>query len=250
MAPTNHLPRLRLLQPSMQSPHRLLTLTRLVGCCRCRGLLDTGANVVTLRLWGSRAEPFLQSLHASFAVGALVAPLLAERFISQGQHSAGVAAACAEGQGTPSVWLEGGLRQREEQLVAGQTDANVEWAFWISSFLMMPSAISLTVLTPRYTRIVRISEAEAAAADGPKSPPRKRSAEYQRQVLGLGLIIFGLYVGAEIGCKSQHCTLGIRCSCSYQLARARSTPGRSDTHCLTHGRTRYVLHRWWIHFCI
>ena len=51
----------------------LLSLMKVVFCCCCRGLLDTGANVVTLRLWGSRAEPFVQSLHASFAVGALVA---------------------------------------------------------------------------------------------------------------------------------------------------------------------------------
>lgn len=167
-----------------------------------RGLLDTGANVVTLRLWGSRAEPFVQSLHASFAVGALVAPLLAERFISQGLHSGGVAAACDEGHGTPSVWLDGGLRQPEQQSMPEQKEANVKWAFWISSLIMLPSAISLTVLTPRYARICRVSAAEAAAGDGSRSPPRKRSAGYHRRVLGLGLIIFGLYVGAEIGCQS------------------------------------------------
>ncbi len=173
---------------------------QVVCCCR-RGLLDTGANVVTLRLWGSRAEPFVQSLHASFAVGALVAPLLAERFISQGQHASGVAAACDNGQSTPSVWLDGGL-EAAQQSMPEQTEGNIKWAFWISSFIMMPSAISLTVLTPSYARICRVSAAEAAAADGSKSPPRKRSAAYQRTVLGLGLIIFGLYVGAEIGCKS------------------------------------------------
>jgi fucose permease len=174
----------------------------------CRGLLDTGANVVTLRLWGSRAEPFVQSLHASFAVGALVAPLLAERFISQGQHSGGVAAACrGDGAGaTPSVWLEGmgdteAVADQEEDVVE-VVEGNVKWAFWISSAIMIPSALGLTALTPRYARICRIGAqaAEAAkAADGANTPPRKRPPGYQNRVLGLGLCIFGLYVGAEIG---------------------------------------------------
>eukprot|EP01043_Picozoa_sp_COSAG02_P067062 COSAG02_NODE_10644_length_1892_cov_362.277747_1_plen_255_part_00 len=194
--------------------HRAALADEKSMCCCRRGLLDTGANVVTLRLWGSRAEPFVQSLHASFAVGALVAPLLAERFISQGQHSSGVAAMCDNGQSTPSVWLDGGMYSAH-QAMPEQSEGNVKWAFWISSAIMIPSAISLTALTSSYARICRVSAAEAAAAaaDGLNSPPRKRSVAYQRRLLGLGLTIFGLYVGAEIGCKSD----SLYTSCSFGL---------------------------------
>ncbi|XP_071956105.1 sodium-dependent glucose transporter 1A-like isoform X2 [Antedon mediterranea] len=46
------------------------------------GSLDTGANVVCLRLWGKRSPPFMQALHFSFAVGALLAPLMVKPFLT------------------------------------------------------------------------------------------------------------------------------------------------------------------------
>ncbi|XP_072015468.1 uncharacterized protein [Amphiura filiformis] len=45
------------------------------------GALDTGANVVCLRMWGKKSAPFMQALHFSFALGAFIAPLLAGPFI-------------------------------------------------------------------------------------------------------------------------------------------------------------------------
>ncbi len=116
----------------------------------------------------------------------------------------------------PSVWLDGGL-ESAHQAMPEQTEGNIKWAFWISSVIMIPSAISLTILTPSYARICRVSAAEAAAADGSNSPPRKRSPAYQRRVLGLGLTIFGLYVGAEIGCKSVYSLYTILSCCSLGL---------------------------------
>ncbi|KAJ8049024.1 Neurogenic locus notch-like protein 1 [Holothuria leucospilota] len=45
------------------------------------GILDTGANVVCIKMWGKRASAFLQMLHFGFALGALLAPLLATPFL-------------------------------------------------------------------------------------------------------------------------------------------------------------------------
>ncbi|KAM5165568.1 sodium-dependent glucose transporter 1 [Mantella aurantiaca] len=42
------------------------------------GLLDTGGNVVILNTWGDEAGPHVQALHFSFALGALMAPILAK----------------------------------------------------------------------------------------------------------------------------------------------------------------------------
>ncbi|CAM2111878.1 unnamed protein product [Caretta caretta] len=42
------------------------------------GVLDTGGNVLALNTWGTDAGPHMQALHFSFALGALVAPILAK----------------------------------------------------------------------------------------------------------------------------------------------------------------------------
>uniref|UniRef100_A0ABM5G869 Sodium-dependent glucose transporter 1 n=1 Tax=Pogona vitticeps TaxID=103695 RepID=A0ABM5G869_9SAUR len=42
------------------------------------GVLDTGGNVLALDTWGSEAGPHMQALHFSFALGAVVAPILAK----------------------------------------------------------------------------------------------------------------------------------------------------------------------------
>ncbi|KAM8954460.1 sodium-dependent glucose transporter 1 [Pelodytes ibericus] len=41
------------------------------------GFLDTGGNVVILNTWGDQSGPHVQALHFSFALGAFVAPILA-----------------------------------------------------------------------------------------------------------------------------------------------------------------------------
>ena len=40
------------------------------------GALDTIANVIIIYLWGDGAGPWMQGLHAAFAVGAVVSPLV------------------------------------------------------------------------------------------------------------------------------------------------------------------------------
>ncbi|XP_071956892.1 sodium-dependent glucose transporter 1A-like [Antedon mediterranea] len=46
------------------------------------GGLDTGGNVLCLRIWERRSPPYMQALHFIFAVGASTAPLIAKPFIS------------------------------------------------------------------------------------------------------------------------------------------------------------------------
>eukprot|EP01051_Picozoa_sp_SAG22_P012082 SAG22_NODE_1226_length_5115_cov_1.930024_1_plen_507_part_00 len=181
------------------------------------GLLDTGANVVTLRLWGKKSEPFMQSLHASFAVGALVAPLLAEQFITHGRHAAAVAAACA-GDGKEAAELAGGGALEGELLEpVGEGGAPGEqhslvWAFWMSGIFVLPAAVGLTLLAPGFPALARsnVGGDQAGAAAAGEGGGEDASAEdgdggggasvhHPRLLLGLGLLIFALYVGAEIG---------------------------------------------------
>ncbi|XP_064477312.1 uncharacterized protein LOC135391136 [Ornithodoros turicata] len=48
------------------------------------GFLDTGGNVWCLDMWGRQSAPIMQALHFCFGLGALVAPLVAEPFLSSG----------------------------------------------------------------------------------------------------------------------------------------------------------------------
>ncbi|KAK8778251.1 hypothetical protein V5799_020408 [Amblyomma americanum] len=48
------------------------------------GAFDTGANVWIIRMWPENSNPALQVFHLAFAVGCVVAPLIAEPFLSTG----------------------------------------------------------------------------------------------------------------------------------------------------------------------
>lgn len=48
------------------------------------GMLDTGANLMTLWLHGDRCDPYIQSLHAAFAVGAVIGPGIIKSLLTAG----------------------------------------------------------------------------------------------------------------------------------------------------------------------
>ena len=48
----------------------------------CTICLITGTNILLMMLWGEKSGPYMQSLHAAFALGAFLAPLIAKPFIT------------------------------------------------------------------------------------------------------------------------------------------------------------------------
>ncbi|XP_076352956.1 uncharacterized protein LOC143248460 isoform X2 [Tachypleus tridentatus] len=58
----------------------LMTCTAITGITM--GFLDTGGNVWCLDLWGKKSAPIMQALHFCFGLGAFIAPLVAEPFLS------------------------------------------------------------------------------------------------------------------------------------------------------------------------
>ncbi|XP_071850763.1 uncharacterized protein [Apostichopus japonicus] len=74
----------------------LISMMSFVGIAM--GILDTGANVVCIKMWGKRASAFLQMLHFAFAVGAFLAPLLATPFLERDLRSANTTnSSCLQG---------------------------------------------------------------------------------------------------------------------------------------------------------
>lgn len=49
------------------------------------GMLDTGANLMTLWMHGQQCDPYIQSLHAAFAVGAVIGPAIIKGLLT-GHH--------------------------------------------------------------------------------------------------------------------------------------------------------------------
>lgn len=49
------------------------------------GMLDTGCNLMTLWLHGEKCDPYIQALHAAFAVGAVISPAVIKAFLSAQQ---------------------------------------------------------------------------------------------------------------------------------------------------------------------
>ncbi|KAK3103868.1 hypothetical protein FSP39_022518 [Pinctada imbricata] len=46
------------------------------------GVLDTGGNVFCVRIWGKKSPPYMQAMHFAFGIGAFVAPLMSQPFLS------------------------------------------------------------------------------------------------------------------------------------------------------------------------
>ncbi|XP_054159965.1 sodium-dependent glucose transporter 1-like [Oppia nitens] len=55
------------------------------------GGLDTAGNVWLLHMWGKRSAPFMQALHFTFGLGAFIAPLIAEPFLSTKHNGTDIA---------------------------------------------------------------------------------------------------------------------------------------------------------------
>ncbi|XP_061182677.1 uncharacterized protein LOC133191035 [Saccostrea echinata] len=65
----------------------LTVMMSLQGCSM--GVLDTGGNAFCVRIWGKRSPPYIQAMHFAFGVGAFIAPLLSQPFLSSSIQSVG-----------------------------------------------------------------------------------------------------------------------------------------------------------------
>jgi FHS family Na+ dependent glucose MFS transporter 1 len=136
----------------------------------CMGFLDTGGNVLLIWLHGAgRVEPYMQAMHFSFALGAVLSPLLIEL--------------CTR--------------------LASDPDA-FDWAFYATSVAMVASSVPLVPTRgprPPLAGSEAGSEEPAtstSAASAAAHPAGARRAEHWL-VLCSGLVLL-FYVGGEVSC--------------------------------------------------
>uniref|UniRef100_A0A8C2VDR0 Sodium-dependent glucose transporter 1A-like n=1 Tax=Chinchilla lanigera TaxID=34839 RepID=A0A8C2VDR0_CHILA len=148
------------------------------------GVLDTGANVLILALWGDKGAPHMQALHFSFALGAFLVPLLAKLALGT--------TVSAENHTEPDLHHPALNRSPEadpDLLFAAPDDLNLLWAYASVGTYIFVVSVFLFALFFKKT-----SKHEKSAASAQES----RRAKHHKALLCLLFLFFFFYVGAEI----------------------------------------------------
>ncbi|XP_040614223.1 sodium-dependent glucose transporter 1A [Mesocricetus auratus] len=148
------------------------------------GAVDTGANVLILALWGDKGAPHMQALHFSFALGAVLAPLLAKlawgTSASTQNHTA---------PGFDPLVLNGSSKATTDSLFAVPENMNLLWAYAsIGTYILVVSLFLFGLFCIKHSR----QKKSTASAQ------RARRAKYHRALLCLLFMFFFFYVGAEV----------------------------------------------------
>ncbi|XP_031204164.1 sodium-dependent glucose transporter 1A [Mastomys coucha] len=147
------------------------------------GVVDTGANVLILALWGDKGAPHMQALHFSFALGAFLAPLLAK--LAWGTASA---QNHTESDFDP-LMLNRSSKASSDSVFAVPDDMNLLWAYAsIGTYVLVVSVFLFGLFCKKHSR----QEKSTASAQG------ARRAKYHRALLCLLFLFFFFYVGAEV----------------------------------------------------
>ncbi|KAG8444661.1 hypothetical protein GDO86_009720 [Hymenochirus boettgeri] len=124
------------------------------------GFLDTGGNVIVLSTWEDQAGPHVQALHFSFALGAFVAPILAQ--------------------------------------VALEFLEQSEFPFGIKKSMLSYIVIGTYVLLVSLFLFILYSKSRTSQSSGKNTDVNFRTAKYHNALIFLLFLFFFSYVGAEV----------------------------------------------------
>ncbi|GAB1295043.1 Sodium-dependent glucose transporter 1A [Apodemus speciosus] len=148
------------------------------------GVVDTGANVLILALWGDKGAPHMQALHFSFALGAFLAPLLAK--LAWGTTAS--AQNHTESDFDP-LMLNRSSKAASDSVLAVPDDMNLLWAYVsIGTYVLVVSVFLFGLFCKKSSK----QKKSSASAQG------ARRAKYHRALLSLLFLFFFFYVGAEV----------------------------------------------------
>ncbi|XP_053829533.1 sodium-dependent glucose transporter 1 [Vidua macroura] len=151
------------------------------------GILDTGGNVLALYTWGSEAGPHLQALHFSFAVGAFLAPIVAQMDL-RSSESEGLAGA----EKTNQSVLKSVPTASAASTTPALNDHHNEGFLWSYIF------IGTYILFVSIFFFVLYSKSSSARDKSKASVQKDRLAKYHWPLVGLLFVFFLFYVGAEV----------------------------------------------------
>ncbi|XP_032647714.1 sodium-dependent glucose transporter 1 [Chelonoidis abingdonii] len=149
------------------------------------GVLDTGGNVLALNIWGAEAGPHMQALHFSFALGAVVAPILTKMvlssFISPKVQTEDEKTNHSVPSDIPNALSGSALKLH--------SNVSFMWSYIVIGTYILIVSLLFVVL---YSRT-------GSARDKAKSSLQKcQIAKYHYALLILLFLFFFCYVGAEV----------------------------------------------------
>ncbi|XP_036622837.1 sodium-dependent glucose transporter 1-like [Trichosurus vulpecula] len=149
------------------------------------GMLDTGCNVLILDIWRGEAAPHLQALHFTFALGAVLAPLLAKLALGSAVPSENHTVADMSNHSELTLPPAADL----EVIFGIPANKNLLWTY---AFIGTYNLVMLFFFIVLFFQKIPSQEKMKEAAQ------KSRTAKYQNALLGLLFIFFFFYVGAEV----------------------------------------------------
>ncbi|XP_026643303.1 sodium-dependent glucose transporter 1C-like [Microtus ochrogaster] len=149
--------------------------------CRLPG---AGANVLILALWGDKGAPHMQALHFSFALGAVLAPLLAKLAWSTSESTQNHTESAFD-----PLMLNRSSEATSDSLFAVPENMNLLWAYASTgTYILVVSVFLFGLFCIKHSRQKKNTDSAQGA----------RRAKYHRTLLCLLFVFFFFYVGAEI----------------------------------------------------
>ncbi|XP_036625219.1 sodium-dependent glucose transporter 1-like [Trichosurus vulpecula] len=151
----------------------------------CAGILGTGGNVLILHIWRGEAAAHLQALHFTFALGAVLAPLLAKLALGSAVPSENHTVADMSNHSELTLPPAADL----EVIFGIPANKNFLWTYIVTGTYTLVIFSFFIVLF--FQNFPNQEKAKAAAQ-------KTRTAKYQNALLGLLFLFFFFYIGAEI----------------------------------------------------
>lgn len=163
------------------------------------GVLDTGGNILLLRLWGKGCGPYLQTLHASFGVGAFVSPFIAQAFIANHEANDHGCDNAASNATLSPLLTPASISSSLPSSTATPASGHVAGAYAIAASLMLPVSVGFLLLHRHAQPALRRLEQEQAKAEQHHDSSRPRfTPVVGYSILLIGCLFFFCYVGMEV----------------------------------------------------
>lgn len=182
------------------------------------GAFDTGGNVWIIKLWPQNSSPALQVFHLSFGIGCLVAPLLAEPFLSTIPTDDDEIVTDNPVAFNESTYFLYPTNQTHNLTLP--VESRVHYAFAIASGFYLIPMISMIVLyfidnsdfkPPKKNHLEQALDKEEAAED----------VRFSRVLLGLLAAYVCVYVALE--CSSGQMITAYAVKCDLHLAKTTAS---------------------------
>ncbi|XP_066463154.1 sodium-dependent glucose transporter 1 [Eleutherodactylus coqui] len=163
------------------------------------GFLDTGGNVVILNTWGDEAGPHVQALHFSFALGALLAPILAKII--------------------PEILPLDKLYLKGNQELPGPNKTSPELLpLGIRKSLLSYIVIATYILLVSLFLFILYSKTRSNQSAAKSTEEKVRIAKYHNALIFILFLFFFCYVGAEVAYGSYIFTYAITAGMDHDKA--------------------------------